>query len=753
VPQTPPQVTDTPEFPPVALGGHTELRIHGVSGTPTTSMLRDPHPTPVWGDKTAGFFRRARDTEPPEPDRRVEAYSWGGLTAGAGARAAWLLLLPFMLVNVAAWAHPVRRRERYAPVGWMSGALRALGLLLTGALLVAAAILGMDVLAWQCAGAPATCGSHHFYTKWLTHGWVSHAGPRIAVGAIVPVAVLVAMYLLSRSTAKNYEHYGEDETGAPPPPPATAPAGVRDLANPRFWRGGGPLDRLRALHVTAAAAGIAGLVAWAARAHDPSRYATAATLLAWLCLAVIAAVTVLLLTPITGRRRELLGGTAPNRAYCTAVRYGPRLGVVLVLVTTAYAAFLTRRPRRGGALPGTHAALHVLVIAQVALLLVLTVATYVALRDRDTTQPDAVGGPVFRGYAAPVLALFGLMLGAVYTAGAVIRVTDVVGNPTIAGCGHCPKVAMVIPDEYVWSARAFVVAAALAVVAAVVGWRLKSKALPAARTAVASEYGRDASLPRTDKIARIHTMAALSDHGPALLEFVLLGTCAVTAVLWGLFRHEPWLKPLGTAGAWLVGADVVALLGVGRKAYKNVQLRRTVGILWDLGTFWPRAAHPFAPPCYCERSVPEFVTRIRQLRGAGGHVVVSAHSQGTVIAVAALLQLHGESEHVGLLTYGAPLHRFYARAFPHFYGLPVLRWTGQRYDDRWINLYRLSDPIGGPAAAPVGGAPAYRPDLRLRDPAYDTPPYAFKAPRARGHSDYFDDAAYGDAVSLLAAEV
>src|SRR6516165_7990160 len=83
-------------------GGVTELRVHGVSGTPPDSMLENPHVTLVSGDSTAGFYRRMWLGGPPSPslgyadvagERRREAYSWGGLTSGAASRALWLLLL------------------------------------------------------------------------------------------------------------------------------------------------------------------------------------------------------------------------------------------------------------------------------------------------------------------------------------------------------------------------------------------------------------------------------------------------------------------------------------------------------------------------------------------------------------------------------------------------------------------------------------------------------------------------------------
>jgi hypothetical protein len=38
--------------------GFTELRVHGVSGTPPESMLEHPQPERVAGDGEAGFYHR-----------------------------------------------------------------------------------------------------------------------------------------------------------------------------------------------------------------------------------------------------------------------------------------------------------------------------------------------------------------------------------------------------------------------------------------------------------------------------------------------------------------------------------------------------------------------------------------------------------------------------------------------------------------------------------------------------------------------
>jgi pimeloyl-ACP methyl ester carboxylesterase len=125
-------------------------------------------------------------------------------------------------------------------------------------------------------------------------------------------------------------------------------------------------------------------------------------------------------------------------------------------------------------------------------------------------------------------------------------------------------------------------------------------------------------------------------------------------------------------------------------------MRRVVAVLWDVITFWPRANHPLTPPCYAERTVPELLERLRVLAAEPDtRVVIAAHSQGTVIAAATLLQHDDHTrERVALLTFGSPLRRLYARNFPAYFGTDALPRLAARQHARWINLWALSDPIG-----------------------------------------------------------
>jgi len=114
-----------------------------------------------------------------------------------------------------------------------------------------------------------------------------------------------------------------------------------------------------------------------------------------------------------------------------------------------------------------------------------------------------------------------------------------------------------------------------------------------------------------------------------------------------------------------------------------------------------------------------------QERTAESSVVLATHSQGTIIAAAALLldsapaddtapsaaasSQTGDSgavdattepslsfpARVALLTFGSPLRRLYARNFPAYFGFKVLTDLEKAAAGRWINLWAHTDPIGG----------------------------------------------------------
>jgi hypothetical protein len=224
-------------------------------------------------------------------------------------------------------------------------------------------------------------------------------------------------------------------------------------------------------------------------------------------------------------------------------------------------------------------------------------------------------------------------------------------------------------------------------------------------------------------------------------------------------------RALVNIGDWLVGLFAVALVYLGRQTYQNANTRRLVGVIWDLGTFWPRAAHPLAPPCYAERAVPELINRVGFLTRTG-RVILSCHSQGTVIGAAVVNQLtYAQSARVAFLTYGAPLRRLYARFFPAYFGPVVLARTADlllggradpsHQDTPWRNLFRLSDPIGGAVfgddtSDPIAG-PADPVDTLLVDPAFNKSPGDISYPRTLGHSYYPDDPEWPAAVATIKA--
>jgi hypothetical protein len=315
-----------------------------------------------------------------------------------------------------------------------------------------------------------------------------------------------------------------------------------------------------------------------------------------------------------------------------------------------------------------------------------------------------------------------------------------------------------LDDPVWWTAALVPVMVAGVLLVAVVLWRIREAATATLTPKLADFYGRHAG-----EVAGKWSLAALTDRAGLVLGLLVgagLTGFAVVTVIYRLRLVTPVEGTAGlfaTLGSWAMATFVVGLVLLGRRTYSDSRLRRTVGILWDVSTFWPRALHPLAPPCYTERVVPELVARLDVLtREKDDQVIISGHSQGSVIAAAVVLQLKpAVRERVRLLTHGSPLRRLYAAFFPAYFGTASL--TAVREAVRWVNLYRLSDPIGGPVfdrADPFG--PVERGDGRSRGARVDVfcwdPPLREAgeplAP-ARWHVDYWFDPSYDEALGRL----
>ena len=316
----------------------------------------------------------------------------------------------------------------------------------------------------------------------------------------------------------------------------------------------------------------------------------------------------------------------------------------------------------------------------------------------------------------------GWMLAGGFAAGLSLRVADLLGTPVpdeAAAAARSGSAGLLVPLPYFWAA---VGGAALAVAVAWVALRLVLRARRLGRrqqAEVAELYGvaddpRGPRWPRVVQIARARGRAMASDDAERYAAHVHAGTLALVFAGTAVYLRDPRLpladrvSPVTTFGTLVLGGFALALLLLGRQAYRNAQLRRTVGILWDLATFWPRASHPLAPPCYCERALPDLICRIRAAAPTGDRrIVLSAHSQGTVIAAALVLQLEDdERERIRLVTYGSPLRRLYAGAFPVWFGPATLEMLGRRQHRQ----PRARPDVGLALAQPV---PPHRPDRRL----------------------------------------
>ncbi|NND01341.1 MAG: hypothetical protein HKN91_01005, partial [Acidimicrobiia bacterium] len=234
----------------------------------------------------------------------------------------------------------------------------------------------------------------------------------------------------------------------------------------------------------------------------------------------------------------------------------------------------------------------------------------------------------------------------------------------------------------------------------------------------------------------------------------------------GLVSLSAWVSLMITLGA------VLAV----RSGLRDAGFRRQIGIIWDVTSFWPRHFHPFAPPSYAVRTVPELQERLSEVEESDGAAILSGHSQGSVVAFAAAASL-GEStaRRTALITHGSPLRRFYARFFPSYFDDELLVATASRVgptdeagDGYWLNFHRLTDPIAlpvfvgdiasGPSArldakiaAAIGDRTQDLPDVALDDPHTIKWAVRQRPPEVLWHLSYIADPKMSTAIKELTA--
>ncbi|MCG5456937.1 hypothetical protein PSH03_001842 [Micromonospora sp. PSH03] len=721
-------------------GDVVELRVHGVSGASAAQVLNLQQIGQVAGDRNGGFYRpRPRNSDSTGAHGvTLEAYRWGDLPSGTVARTlAVVFLLPFMLVNVAIWMRPANPSSEAT----VKSLCRLLALTLTVLYVLAIAGVALDLVGWKCLASP-DCLAGRSWLSWLGGRPV---GLRLAVLALVPAAAIGLIWRVSCRPGRTFEAFRAPDQGS----------STSRLGTVGQWDAEPLVGRLRAIHVAAAFATLDLVLLLGRGAGDASPATIALTAITGV---VLTGCVGLLCTP------PLMDRAPGDQRLDRVTRTLRTAAIGLTVVVVAHVSTSSQPWPEERELPGYDSTLTGLFVAQTTLLAALgVVLLWHRSREHGAT-------PLF-GLGALVVAATGISMAVAYSAELVYRVADFLDRdvPTGAGIASGP------PRAYTWAIfgffRAVLVTAIIAVLVILISRRSR-------RRAAAAIVARDFPDPPAEagpRLRQIRDAIARARFTEKLVPLAVLygclagiGTATTTIGLLGQVPSDVLERNIGLPagaitfaiafGSWVIAAIILGLIIGGIFAYRTEPYRRHIGVLWDLGTFWPRAAHPFAPPCYSERAVPELARRITYLVERGDAVLLTGHSHGSVLLAATVLQLPPQvGDRVALLTHGSPLRRLYARLFPAYVDDAALHEIGRRVGWRWVNLWRDTDPIGGwifsprPAPAPATtGDPAAAVDRRQRDPRdVVTPPGDSVAPSIHGHWPGESDEPFTEAVREL----
>ncbi|QCB92356.1 hypothetical protein [Cellulomonas shaoxiangyii] len=794
-----------------ALDGLTEIRVHGVGGTGPESLLGDLTPTRVGGDRIAGFYRtsdvagRHREAyswggmTSHSPLRALWMFLVPAMFANM---AGWM---------ARRWVTSGEDEVTQKPTMWLFRWFARLSALsLTLAATAMSVLLFVDVVAYQC-GAIAGCGATGWWTgaveRWAG---ADEPGNRVGAGAAVSALLAVGVFLLAGRTRRAYESVeppslpgAGTRAGARTPKPSCTCAAAREggLRNEHFWSGRVWHQFLSQVHLAACLAVVTlyvggvvaglgagtvwGTLGWVSvgvaaasvlavmglLARDRSALRASATLLvvttAGLLLAGFAAVA---LPAGAGP-----AGMAPGARTAVNWAWGVALGLLVPLAAQQVGAWVSRRrkERSGGrsprlelfpwAAPFVMNAVALLIANAVLLSVIVWVARALAPVEWGfgPTDPGVAAGVIYLptaiGSIASVLSLGLVGMGLAF--GLVFAVRYVVARGAWA-----PRVEAELREAYA-AARAEGAGIAdgerdasddgggetngHAVVASArndAAWWRSAFDGPAFEVH-ARRVGRPSAWVR--KVAGMRFVASHSRDVAWLLVAVtvagVIGAVTFLVRVWLLRAGTPIVLP--EIGITLAVLLPPAYVGVLLLMWRRERWRKALGSVFDVGTFFPRSFHPFAPPSYAERAVPELTRRIWRLHDNGGRVVLTAHSQGSVLAAAVVgrTSTRDDEPTIGLVTVGSPLGKLYRWAFPALFTDGFLDGIAHGRPGigpvAWTNVYYATDYVGGAVRTAESVVPRGA-DTELVDPPTDQHVVDQPLPPVLSHTGYWVDPAF-----------
>ena len=703
---------------------YSELRVHGMSGTPPRDLL---YSDPVSYDRRDPF---ARIYESNRDGREVKAFHWGSLTSGSRGTAFWLLLTPFMLANLAGWMASTK--------AWVQAFIRLTSLFLTCLLVAQGAVVMIsyvnEIFDEQSYHAAAVAGGSGLLAL-LFFAILWRLSARSLVEYMTPLDKLRTLFGVSEDTLKP-PRMGKDEEDLQ----VRDPAPTASLIDPRMWVRQSILFRLRRQHL---AAGI--LVIVIALELRPDR---SLLLILALVVATLVVLDTLLISVGNGFANAIRTLSAPkvpmtlpsswlrsldcSSSHCQS---DPGRTPISSSSTSRYWPASRRWAPSSLSWPrGIPTGCSV---------------SFRSARWRSVPQSEAPWA-----WPRPCLPSWPRIAFSARS------------NPFQQGKAFYIEDAAVMVNGGAWTVESMLCfLLALATLAAGAGWTRRKKLAPRTEEGQQGQVATSKDGWKWGVMRQITTKAAWIFGGAGLTAAVL----AVTAAGIACFQGEPgcdptllnpdainqglplvagllaalltvalaravWpvsrplgalILPIGALAIWLVFdtqfnsfvwtvpiidlpvrparfldlSVVVIVFGLTFFIVRSIvggfgdpEKRRRVGILWDTGSFWPRWFHPLAPPSYS----PHAVRTLNAALASEESEILAAHSQGSVISCVALAQ-PGAPLPRAFVTYGSPLGILYDRLFPYAGVRALIAFVDARWGptSHWVNLWRNTDPLGG----------------------------------------------------------